>query len=233
MAVQREPSSCAERVGVAVVGRELAAVVAVDARQRQLEGGHRLVVARHDSGCDLGRGHANACRGEVEPVEAARQLDERRVAVLAHVRDDGAHGLVDVLGGLALGREKGRERALEVGVGGGQVHGHGLARPAAATAPPSCVSRLRRIVVGMSRHGFGAPHRPQVLHLGLDALHLEADRCSVGEVERHVTAGVFRRLADSKAMVSSDRTASFFFGSMPCSLAPNTRSKRNAICRRT
>src|SRR6185503_19714928 len=66
----------------------------------------------------------------------------------------------------------------------------GLRRRLAA----SRVSRLRRIVVGMSRHGFGAPRRPQVLHLGFDALDSQADRCPVGEVERHVAAGVFGRL---------------------------------------
>ena len=65
---------------------------------------------------DLGRAHAHAGLGEIEAVELLRQLDERRVAARAHVGDDGAHRRVDVLGGLALGGEEGRERALEVGI---------------------------------------------------------------------------------------------------------------------
>ena len=105
-------------------------MVAVDARMRQLEGGHRLAVAGRDGGGDLGGGDANAGLGEIEPVEALRQLGQRRVAARAHVGDDGAHRVVDILRGFALGGEEGRERAFEAGIAGAQSLGHGLASAA-------------------------------------------------------------------------------------------------------
>ena len=89
----------------------------LDALARQLQRRQLLLAAGRHGRLDLGLAHANAGGAQVEPVEAARQLDERRIAVPAHLGDDGAHGLIDVLGYLALGGEEGSERALEVGVG--------------------------------------------------------------------------------------------------------------------
>ena len=164
----------------------------LDARARQLERGHRLRVARGDGRCNLGRAYAHAGRREVEPVEPARQLDDCLVTVLAHLGDDRAHGGVDVLGDLALGDEEGRECALEVGVAGGEVEGHGSIGP--ATAMPSGVSRRWLFVDWVLRHRLHAPHRPQVLELGLDALHVQADGAAVGEVQRHLALRRFARL---------------------------------------
>src|SRR5262245_22689038 len=112
----------------------------LDAIARQLECGQRLLAACRHGGGDLGLAYANARCGEVEPVEAPRQPDERLVTVLAHLGNDGAHGLVDILGNLALAGEKGCECALEVGVGGVEIEGHGLPRPAAATGRLTCLA---------------------------------------------------------------------------------------------
>jgi hypothetical protein len=101
--------------------------MAVDARVRQLKGCHRLAVAGIDRGGNLGGADAQAGFGEIEPVEALRQLDQRGIAAGANVGDDGAHRVVYVGRGLALGGEKDRECALEAGIAGVQSLWHRLA----------------------------------------------------------------------------------------------------------
>ena len=175
----------AERVGVAVVGRQLAAVMGLDAVARQLERGQRLLAACRHGGGDLGLAYANARCGEVEPVEAPRQLEERLVAVLAHLGNDGAHGLVDVLGDLALGGEKGCERALEIGVGGVEMQGHGLPRPAAATRPP----HVSRVCAGSSSGCCGIDFARQTgpRSLSSASMHSTSKRIAAPSAKSSVT----------------------------------------------
>ena len=56
-------------------------------------------------------------RVEIGAVEVPRVVDQRRVALGAHARDDVAHRGVDVRRHLALGRQEGGEARLEIGVG--------------------------------------------------------------------------------------------------------------------
>ena len=103
------------RIAIAVVAGELAAVVAVDARMRQLEGGHA------SSRSQAATAAAISAAVTRMPVLARSSRSkrcvssvERGIAARAHVGDDGAHGVVDIRRGLALGGEEGRERAFEV-----------------------------------------------------------------------------------------------------------------------
>src|SRR5215467_5896604 len=97
----------------------------LDTPPRQLERSHRVAVALFHRGGDLRCAHAQAPGGEVEPVEAPRELDDGLVAVAAHVRDDAAHCPIDVLRNLAFAGEKGSKRAVEAGVTGGEMQWHG------------------------------------------------------------------------------------------------------------
>ena len=96
----------AERIGEAVVLRHLAAVIGLDAVARELERVERAAVAGRGRGVELGCGDAQADLVEIDAVEFPGELDQRAVAVAAHVGDDGAHRLLDVRGRLALGGEK-------------------------------------------------------------------------------------------------------------------------------
>src|SRR6478672_1986182 len=58
----------------------------------------------------------------------------------------------------------------------------------------SSFSRGWRFVTGMLRHRCRAPHRTQVLELGLYALHAQPDGCPVREVQRHVARRRITRL---------------------------------------
>ena len=75
----------------------------LDAVAGEIQSGHLLPVAPRHSGLDLSLANSDAGGTQVEPVEAARQLDERRIAVAAYLGNDGTRGLIDVLGYLALG----------------------------------------------------------------------------------------------------------------------------------
>src|SRR5499427_10897542 len=53
-------------------------------------------------------------------------------------------------------------------------------------APPaSGIARRGWIVGGMLRHRRRTPHGPQILELGLDALHVQANGGTVGEMQCH------------------------------------------------
>src|SRR5215470_16345165 len=51
-----------------------------------------------------------------------------------------------------------------------------------------------RAAVGMLRSEFDAPHRAQILHLGLDALDVEPDGAAVGKMQGDVAFRSGRRL---------------------------------------
>ena len=63
-------------------------------------------VAGLHRGIDLGRGHAQAGRVDLEPVEFLGRLDQGGVAARGHVIDDGAGGALDIGRNLALGGEE-------------------------------------------------------------------------------------------------------------------------------
>ena len=96
----------AERVGEAVVLGLLALVIGLDAVAGEPKRIERALVAGRRRGIELGRRHAQADLVEIDAVELPAELDQRAVAVLAHIGDDGAHRLIDVGGRLALGGEK-------------------------------------------------------------------------------------------------------------------------------
>src|SRR5262249_60347737 len=114
-----------------------------------------------------------------------------RRAVAAYLRDDGAPCPIAVLRNLAFAGEKGSKRAVEAGVTGGEMQRHGCWGPRLAP-PASAVARWGWIVGGMLRHRRRAPHGPQILELGLDALHVQANGGAVGEMQCHPA---LRRLA--------------------------------------
>src|SRR3954465_4956681 len=95
-----------QSIGEAVVRRLLAAVIGLDPVARQVERIERAAVARRRGSIDFGGSNAQAQLGGVNAVELAGQFGQRAVAVVADVGDDGAHRLLDVLRGLALGGEK-------------------------------------------------------------------------------------------------------------------------------
>ena len=64
-----------------------------------------------DGGVDFRRGDAQAVGGQRQAVEAGGVVDQRRIAVGAHVGDDVGDGAVDGLGGFARLREQGGESA--------------------------------------------------------------------------------------------------------------------------
>ena len=74
---------------------------------------------------DLVGRHAQAAGVEIDAVELAGQLDERAVAARAHVGNDGAHRLLDVGRGLALGGEEGAETGGKIGGAGVETDRHG------------------------------------------------------------------------------------------------------------
>src|SRR5215831_15883568 len=70
-----------------------------------------------------------------------------------------------------------------------------MAARAQNLAPPaSGIARWRWIVGGMLWHRRHPPHGPEVLELGLDALHVQPYRGAVGEVQRDVARGRLARL---------------------------------------
>ncbi len=115
----------AERIGEALVLRQLPAMETLDAVAGEFERVERFGVAGLHRGVDLGGGDAQGLRLEIEPVEFARRLDQRRVAARGHVVDDGAGGGLDIGRHLALGREKARESLSEIGAAAVEANGHG------------------------------------------------------------------------------------------------------------
>ena len=105
----------AERIGEALVHRQLLAVETFDPVAGELERLKRFGVAGIYRGVDLGSGDTQASGIEIKPVELARRLEQRDIASMSHVIDDGAGGGLDVGGYLALGREKAREPFGEIG----------------------------------------------------------------------------------------------------------------------
>ena len=77
---------------------------------------------------DLGGGDPQADRVEIDAVEFPGQLDQRVVAARAHVGDDGAHRLLDVLRGLALGGEEGAKARGKIGGSAVETDRHGAVR---------------------------------------------------------------------------------------------------------
>ena len=129
----------AERVGEAVVLRQLPAVIGLDP------------VARERERIERARGRRRACaasissavtrrpiRVEIDAVEFLGQLDQRAVAARGDIGDDGAHRLLDVGRRLALGAEKGAEALGKIG--GARCRG-GSAWPCPAGHVPARMTR--------------------------------------------------------------------------------------------
>ena len=115
----------AERIGEALVLRQLPAVEHLDPVAGEFQRVERGGVASLDRGVDLGRGHAQAGGVDVEPVEFLGRLDQGGVAARGHVIDDGAGGALDIGRNLALGGEELLESLAEIGAACIQANGHG------------------------------------------------------------------------------------------------------------
>ena len=210
----------AERVGEAVVGGLLPLVIGLDPVARELERVERAAVAGCGRGIELGRGHAQPDLVQIDAVEFPGKLDQRAVAVLAHVGDDGAHRLIDVLGHLALGGEKRgkargkvrgsaveayRHRALS---GREQPRFHrSMARAGRrvnpvwmpATASPS---RHRTSTYVAGQHSV-PQDGPEIGQFGLEALDLEPKRSAAREHQGDDAGGLVGCLEENREQVQN------------------------------
>ncbi len=77
-----------------------------------------------DGGVDLGRRECQRLLGQLQPVEAARQLDHRFGTARLHIGDDFRDHRVDIDAGLALGLQQRFETGLEIRLVVAQGDGH-------------------------------------------------------------------------------------------------------------
>ena len=96
----------AQRIGEPRVARQLPPVIGLDARARKGERLARRPGAGRVGVVDLGRRDAQGFWGKIDPVEFLGEFHQCGIAAGAHRRHDGAHRLVDIGGGLALGGEE-------------------------------------------------------------------------------------------------------------------------------
>ena len=116
----------AERIGVAFVGRLLAAVIGLDPLARELERSERGGVARRRRCGDVRGRHAQPELAQIDAVVFGAGLDQGAVAALDHVGDDAAHGVFDVPRRLAFDAEKGVETLGKIGALAVQAKRHSL-----------------------------------------------------------------------------------------------------------
>ena len=115
----------AERVGEALIHRQLPAMKGLDPLTRERQRLDGFGVASPDRRIDLGRRHAQAPGVEFESVEFLGRLDQRRIAARGDVVDDGAGRPLDIGRHFALGGEKFRKLLVEIGAASVQSKGHG------------------------------------------------------------------------------------------------------------
>ena len=84
-----------------------------------------LIGAALEYGRDLVGGKCQPLRGQIQPVEARRQLDQRRIAPIAHIPDDRSHDVIHIRRILSFHREHLGEAGIEVGLGGREKDRHG------------------------------------------------------------------------------------------------------------
>ena len=107
--------------------RLLPAVIGLDAVARELERVERLRLAGALGGVDFGRADAQADFTEIDAIELLRSAAiSARSPCVFHLGDDGAHGLLDVLRGLALALEEIAESRREIGGLAVETKGHDL-----------------------------------------------------------------------------------------------------------
>ena len=81
-------------------------MIGLDTVAGDFECRQRLALAGLRRRLDFGGGDPQTCPGEIDPVKLGRQLEQRFVTMRHYFGDDRTHSLLDVLGRLALGREK-------------------------------------------------------------------------------------------------------------------------------
>ena len=114
-----------ERVGEAVVLRQLAAVIGLDAVAGERQRVERAAVAGAIRGLDLVGRDLEAGGVDLDAVMLAGELDQRRIAARRHIRQDGAHHRLHIARRLALGVEKGAKARREVGSARIEADRHG------------------------------------------------------------------------------------------------------------
>ncbi len=100
----------------------------LDAVARKLQGAERRRVAGLHRGVDFRRRNPQSVRLHIEPVELPGRRDQRRIAMLRNVIDDGARGRVDIGGDFPLHVEKGVEALGEIGAVAGEADRHSRVR---------------------------------------------------------------------------------------------------------
>jgi len=96
----------------------------LDPVAREFERVERFGVAGFYRRIDFLGGNPQAGGIEIETVELARRLDQRKVAPRGHVVDDGRVAASISADYLALGREKARESFGEIGAAAVETNGH-------------------------------------------------------------------------------------------------------------
>ena len=89
-------------IGIIGVVRNLAEVIILDAFGRDIQGRQRLLAALGAGACNVLRREAQGLRRQIHPVEALGIGDQGRIAMRAHLGNDGAHDLRNIFPGLAL-----------------------------------------------------------------------------------------------------------------------------------
>ena len=115
----------AERIGEALVARQLAAVIGLDAVAREGERVERGARALRRGGVDLPLRHAEVRGLQIDAVEFPGEFDERRIPAGRNVGDDRAHHLLDVGRSLALGGEESGKALAEIAGAGVEADRHG------------------------------------------------------------------------------------------------------------
>ena len=116
----------AQRIGEPRVARQLPAVIGLNARARKGERLARRSGASRIGIVDRGRRDAQGFWGKIDPVEFLSEFHQCGIAAGAHRRHDGAHSLVNIGGGLALGGEEVLKPGGEIAGATVETDRHGL-----------------------------------------------------------------------------------------------------------
>ena len=115
----------AQRIGVAIVAGQLAAVIGLDAVTGKGERIARTGLAGGDRPVDFCRRDTQSAGVDIAAVEFPGELNDGGVAAGHHLGDDAAHHLFHIRGGFPLGGEKDAETRCEIVGAAVETDGHG------------------------------------------------------------------------------------------------------------
>ncbi len=140
----------ADRIDIAVILRQLAAVVGLNAAVRELERRERGGIAGFARVLQLGLLHGQAGAHEIDAVELERQFDQSAIAPLRDIGDNGADRLLDIGRRLAFPAKKEPERVSKTARSGVETDRPPNGSPSKASSPSATTSasgakaRMRR-----------------------------------------------------------------------------------------